>query len=314
MGIKLMLHESPATTDIVDRTNLGDSYEVAAQEGLIAWLKDVGDRFKANLSGTISYKHCDQLIQAIRDVHDFDYEDMKDREAGHPMYSKKQIDEYVSILGPAASEIQSKIIPFFKKAMSCPAKEIEAYYNKKDFSKKDTKNSFEMNDRAAFELWKKIKDTDTDPLRKIMKYSFDSWFYNRQNVKDDWIDLKRTNTATKKYGALGFEKPADFKDIIQLILSERDADKCPIFGKMYKVGWELDKLTYDLLEKRIRGNRYIDLPTGLYNLYMAVNAGVFHTVYTQDRAFWVPAMPMNCDSAVGYIVRRLARVLKVELA
>lgn len=314
MAVKLMLHdEADASRVMPSRFAMADTYEVAAQEGLLAWIKDVGDRIKANLSQTIKYSHCDALIQAIRDVHDFDYEDMKDREAGHPLYSKKQVDEYISAIKPAASEIKSKLIPFFKKALSCSAKDIEEFYNKQDFSKKSTKNAFEMNDRAAFDLWKKIRDTDSDPLRKLMRYGFDYWFYKHQNVKDDWIDLKRTYTSSKKYGALGYDKPADFKPLLELIIAERDVDKSPIFGDMYKAAWELDKLTFELLEKKVRGHRYSDLPVGLYNLYMIVNVGVFHTVYSQDKAYWVPAMPMNCDSAVGYIVRRLARVLDVKL-
>ena len=290
-----------------------DRYEdYVGQEGLIAWLKDVSDRIKSN-SGVVKYKHCRQLLADLKTAKDFDYSDMADREAGKPLYKKSDLAIYMAAIGPAEQFIKSKITPFFKKAMSCSAKDIENYYNKTDWSKADKKNPFEVNDRAAFELWKEIRDNMVNPIRKMMRYTYEGWFYEQKNTTDDWIDLKKLYTDSKTYKQLGYNAPADFAPLFQMIIAESDMKDSTVFGKMYSTAFELDKLCFELLEKKIRGKKYTDLPTGLYYLYQVVNRGIFHTVYTQDSCFWVPAMTMNCDGAINRVVYRLARVLGTQL-
>ena len=274
------------------------------QEGLISWIKDVKDRMKANASGSLRAADCKKIVAALGNADKEAFEDMIDREAGHPMYSKKEFDDFVAAIPGATSFLNSQVTPAFKKMMAISDKDVA------DFLRGKSGGKLADLDKKCLELAKTIKTQKSNPVHIVAMYSSTTYFA-KCGATDHTVDIWENNSKNKTYKQLGYANPKDFTLIFE---SWREfietTGKIGLFLKaMYAANDALCDFAFDKLRVKNTGS----LPTGMKELWHIFMYGCCEIEdYDGGWFFRVGALDNNFTAAKRALYR-LGRVCNVEV-
>ena len=275
------------------------------QEGLISWLKDVKDRMKSNADNYLRAADCKKIVAALGNADMEAFADMIDREAGYPMYSKKEFDDFVGAIHGAASFLNSQVTPLFKKMMSISDKDVADFLRGKDSGK------LTVLDKKCLDLAKTIKTQKSNPVHIVAMYSSTTYFA-KCGATDHTVNIWYNNSKNKTYKQLGYVNPKDFTLIFE---SWREfVEDTGKIGQFLKAMGSANDALCDVAFNRLHVSSTGRLPLGMKELWHIFMYGCCEIEDYDDGGwcFRVGALENNYTAAKRALYR-LGRVCNVEV-
>lgn len=274
------------------------------QEGLISWLKDVGDRIKSNADDMLKAKDCKAIVAALDKADMKAFADMSDREAGYPMYSKQEFNDFVTAIPGTASFLNSQVTPTFKKMMSISDKDVAEFLRGKETGKLAEFN------KKCLDMAKTIKSQKNNPVHVVAMYS-DNTYFSKCGATDPTVDIWGNNSKYKTYKQLGYTNPKDFAPIFESWTEF--VENTGKIGQLTKAMYTANNALCDFASDKLRVDHTGKLPLGIKELWHIFMYGCC-SIYNCDEGwfFTIGGLENNFMSAKRALYR-LSRVCNVKV-